>query len=79
MTSPPIIRTCQRHRYMLLMFLVPLLLILLFNYVPMYGAVIAFKNFKMSDGIFGSEWTGLDTFRRLFLGPDFLGVLRNTL
>ncbi|MEI6809181.1 MAG: ABC transporter permease subunit [bacterium] len=77
--TPDIFRTCYRHRYILLMILPPLLLILLFCYVPMYGAVIAFKNFKMSDGIFGSEWTGLETFRRLFLGPDFLRVLGNTL
>jgi len=61
------------------MFLVPFTVLAIFNYVPMYGAVIAFKDFRMSDGIFGSAWAGLDIFRRLFLGPDFLRVLRNTL
>jgi len=69
----------SRHRGLLLMFLIPFLLLVVFNYVPMYGIVLAFKDFRMSDGIFGSRWTGLETFRRLFLGPDFLKVLRNTI
>jgi putative aldouronate transport system permease protein len=52
---------------------------LLFNYVPMAGQVIAFKDYVMSDGVFGSTWVGLDNFRRLFDSADFPRVLRNTL
>lgn len=70
--------TCRRHRHLLLMFAIPFLLLVIFSYIPMYGAVIAFKDFRMSDGIFGSAWAGMDILKRLFLGPDFLRVLRNT-
>jgi putative aldouronate transport system permease protein len=56
-----------------------LLYFLIFNYVPMIGLVIAFKNYVLSDGIFGSEWVGLANFQRLFDSPDFPKAIRNTL
>ena len=52
---------------------------LLFNYAPMTGLVIAFKNYVMSDGIFRSAWVGLDNFERLFSSEDFPRAIRNTL
>ena len=52
---------------------------LLFHYLPMGGQVISFKNYVMSDGIIGSEWVGLDNFRRLFNSEDFPRALVNTL
>jgi putative aldouronate transport system permease protein len=59
---------------------VPVLLFyLLFYYTPMTGLVIAFKNYVMSDGIFGSAWVGLDNFERLFSSEDFPRAIRNTL
>ena len=54
------------------------LFFLLFNYLPMLGLVIAFKDFRLVDGIMGSAWSGLDNFRRLFGGADFPLALRNT-
>lgn len=58
----------------------PLILyFLIFHYVPMIGLIIAFKNYVMSDGIFGSEWVGLANFQRLFDSPDFPKAIRNTL
>ena len=56
-----------------------ILYFLIFNYVPMIGLVIAFKNYVLSDGIFGSEWVGLANFQRLFDSPDFPKAIRNTL
>jgi putative aldouronate transport system permease protein len=50
-----------------------------FKYVPMYGAVIAFKDFKIGLGIAGSKWAGLQQFTRLFRTPDFFKILKNTL
>jgi putative aldouronate transport system permease protein len=51
----------------------------IFNYVPMYGIQIAFKNYKIKKGIMGSAWVGLKYFR-MFLGtPSFGVMLRNTL
>ena len=52
---------------------------ILFRYVPMYGLVIAFKNYNFTDGILGSAWVGLDHFRMLFTNPSLLNILRNTL
>lgn len=47
--------------------LVPgVILLLLFNYLPMFGIVIAFQNYRPAAGISGSEWVGLDNFRFLF-------------
>jgi putative aldouronate transport system permease protein len=56
-----------------------LLFFIVFNYVPMAGLVIAFKDYVMSDGIFGSAWAGLDNFARLFGSTDFPRAIRNTL
>lgn len=53
--------------------------VLVFNYVPMYGIQIAFKDFRNSLGIWGSEWVGLKHFIRFIKFPDFLKILRNTL
>jgi putative aldouronate transport system permease protein len=50
----------------LLMCLPALLLLLVFAYFPMAGAVIAFKNYRAADGIWGSAWVGLKNFEFLF-------------
>lgn len=52
---------------------------LLFTYKPMYGILIAFKKFNMRVGIWGSEWIGLENFRRLFSSYWFPIILKNTL
>jgi putative aldouronate transport system permease protein len=51
----------------------------IFNYAPMYGVQIAFRDFRPSLGIWGSEWVGLDHFARFVTFPDFWPLLRNTL
>jgi putative aldouronate transport system permease protein len=62
-----------------MMFLPWFIVFLLFAYVPMYGVVIAFKNYRILDGIMGSPWVGLEHFRYLFSGPGFTNALRNTI
>jgi putative aldouronate transport system permease protein len=65
----------------------PLYLILLpgilyfvvFHYIPMYGATIAFKDFKVMQGILGSKWVGFKNFVEVFNHPAFLPALRNTI
>ena len=71
-------RLYRRHKGLLLLVLPGVLFFLLFNYLPMLGLVIAFKDFRLVDGIMGSAWSGLDNFRRLFGGADFPLALRNT-
>lgn len=63
----------------LYIFLVPaLLLIIIFNYLPMYGVQIAFRDFKPSLGIVGSKWVGLQHFQRLFRLPLLWNIIKNT-
>lgn len=69
----------KRDRALTLMALLPALMLLVFSYLPLPGLVIAFKNFKVSDGIFGSEWCGLKNFKFFFKSNDAVTVLRNTI
>lgn len=59
--------------------LIPCLLLLVFNYFPLYGLLIAFKNYKYSDGIIGSEWVGLDKFKFYVESEYFARNTWNTL
>lgn len=61
------------------LFFLPLLYIIIFHYVPMYGVTIAFKNFNPMQGIFGSPWIGFDHFIRFFNSYEFGRVIKNTL
>ena len=55
-----------------------ILFLLIFNYLPIFGVVIAFKNFKPLKGIMGSDWCGLDNFKYFFASKDALVTIRNT-
>ena len=54
------------------------ILIFLFNYMPMYGIVLAFKKYQAPKGIMGSPWVGLDNFEFLFKSEDLGRILSNT-
>lgn len=71
-------RDVYRSRQLYLMFLPILIFFLVFRYGPMYGAIIAFMDYKPVKGIFGSEWVGLKHFIRFVRDPYFLRLLRNT-
>lgn len=58
---------------------IPLLYLLIFQYWPMYGAQIAFRNFNALQGITESPWVGLKHFQRFISSYDFERTLRNTL
>ena len=75
-------RTCvyvREHKWLYLMLLPSIVYILIFSYVPMYGVVIAFQDFSLVKGVFGSEWIGLENFKNLFSSRQFLRVFRNSL
>ncbi len=57
----------------------PVLYFFIFSYIPMYGAQIAFKNYSISDGIWGSTWVGFDHFMKFFNSPQFSILIKNTL
>ncbi|MDQ8739024.1 ABC transporter permease subunit [Paenibacillus sp. LHD-38] len=56
-----------------------LLFLLLFAYVPMYGLLIAFKEYDIFLGIYESPWVGLEHFKEFFIDTNFFKVLRNTI
>lgn len=72
------VRTMINMRYLYLMFLPVLVYYILFHYMPMYGITLAFKDFRISEGINGSPWVGLKNFQTIFAGYDFYKVLKNT-
>ena len=62
-----------------LLFLPVFIYFLIFNYLPMFGIIMAFQDFRPATGFFGSEWVGFRFFIEFFTGPAFLQILRNTL
>lgn len=72
-------KNLYRDRWLYIFLIIPMTFYIIFRYVPMYGAIIAFQNFRLGDGISGSEWVGLANFQRLFRTPDFFMIVRNTL
>lgn len=56
-----------------------MLYLLINNYIPMAGIVVAFKSFNYSKGIWGSDWAGLRNFTYLFKTQDAINIIRNTL
>ena len=68
-----------RDRYLLLLFLPCLIYYILFKYVPMWGVLISFKDFKPFIGFMGSDWVGLKHYVNFFSNPDAWRIIRNTL
>lgn len=62
-----------------LLLLIPFLFVLVFKYGSYMGLTIAFKDYKIAKGFFGSEWAGLEIFEKVFKTRDFTKALRNTL
>ncbi len=70
----------KRNWQLYVFFLMPaLLLTIIFKYIPMGGVLIAFEDYNVIKGVFGSQWVGLDYFRRFLSSPDFMKYLLNTL
>ncbi|MET3558968.1 putative aldouronate transport system permease protein [Streptococcus rupicaprae] len=69
----------KRQRILLLMLLPGLILTFIFKYVPMYGVLIAFKNYNPLQGVWGSEWIGFEQFTKFISSPNFGVLLGNTL
>ena len=51
------------------MLVIPVVLTIIYKYIPMYGIQIAFRDYKASQGFMGSEWVGLEWFSRFFTAP----------
>ncbi|ASA19846.1 ABC transporter permease [Paenibacillus donghaensis] len=69
----------KKHYFLYLMLAPALILTLIFKYGPMYGAIIAFKDFSPIKGIMGSEWVGFYNFEKFLSSPNFEVIFMNTL
>lgn len=72
-------REWGRNKYLYILTVPILLYFILFKYLPMFGLTIAFKNYSVANGVFGSPWVGLDYFKEFFSGMYFTRTLCNTL
>ncbi|RCX19599.1 putative aldouronate transport system permease protein [Fontibacillus phaseoli] len=73
------LKQIARNPFLYAMAVPGLLFFLIFSYLPIYGIIIAFKDYDFSKGITGSEWVGFKNFDYFFTSDDFWTVLRNTL
>ena len=72
-------REIRKHGAYYVLLLPMIAYFIIWHYIPMYGVTIAFKDYRINDGILGSPWVGLDNFRDLFGAYAFQKVMRNTL
>lgn len=73
-------RKLMKQNWILYLFILPsFLYLIIFNYAPMFGVQIAFRDFNFVDGIFGSEWVGWKWFKKFLDTPRFWLLMKNTL
>ena len=68
-----------KHWQLYLFLVIPIVLVFIFNYIPMAGIQLAFKKYNMNLGIMGSPWSGFDNFKKFFRNYQFWRLLKNTL
>ena len=71
-------KSLRRDRQLVFMLIPVVIFFAVFSYYPLYGILIAFKDYSISRGILGSPWAGLRYFRQFFSSPYFGRLLRNT-
>lgn len=74
-----LVRQIKKHPVLYLMLVPAVAYFLIFKYLPMQGILIAFKNFKGTKGIWGSDWVGLKYFNLLFRDAAFWRAFENTI
>lgn len=79
MKEDTFLQRCIKQRYLILMVLPGFLLLFVFKYFPMYGILIAFKDYNIMEGIFKSPWVGLKHFIVFFDSPMSWRIIKNTL
>ncbi|WP_422658809.1 ABC transporter permease [Paenibacillus sp. EC2-1] len=72
-------KSIMKQKWLYFMMLLPLASLIIWNYIPMYGVIISFKDYSPAFGIMGSPWVGLDHFERFFNAFYFWDVIINTL
>ncbi|WP_311772843.1 ABC transporter permease [Cohnella xylanilytica] len=67
-----------KHWQLYAMIALPVLFFVIFSYVPMYGVLLAFKDYRVADGIWNSPWVGLKYFEQFFQSPSSWRIIGNT-
>ena len=82
-SQPTLVQSVQREIYknwsLYLLVAVPVIYLIIFKYIPMYGVQIAFRRYQPVYGIEGSPWVGLDYFEQFMTNYKFWDIIRNTL
>ncbi|WP_250817015.1 ABC transporter permease [Clostridium swellfunianum] len=73
------VKDFNNSKYLLLLFLPCLIYFILFRYVPMWGVLVAFKDFQVFKGFAASKWVGFKYFTMFFKSPDAVIIIKNTL
>lgn len=68
----------MKQKYLYMMVLPGFLIVLIFNYLPMYGVLIAFKDYSVAKGIWGSSWVGFKYFTQFLDNPMAIRTIKNT-
>jgi len=69
----------KKNQFLLALTLPLVIFTFIFNYIPMFGIIVAFKRYQFNKGILGSDWIGMQNFRFLYESPDLWRIVRNTL
>ena len=69
----------RRNLPLCLMAAPAMIMLIMFQYVPIFGIVLAFKDFSYRRGIWGSKWVGLDNFKYIFGSGEIVITFRNTI
>ena len=77
-TGKPLKNQIKENWQLYLMLAIPLILTLVYKYIPMYGIQIAFRDYKASRGFAGSKWVGMKWFSRFFNSPNAGRMIKNT-
>lgn len=78
-SRPALARRIKENWQLYLLLLVPVIITVIYKYIPMYGIQIAFRDFKASKGYLGSEWVGFEWFERFFTSPNCWRMIKNTI
>lgn len=74
-----VLKQLNKSKYLYLLLLLPMVYFILFKYKPMYGVIIAFKDFTVKKGIMDSPWVGLEHFTSFLTDPGFFLIFKNTI
>jgi len=74
-----LLENIKKYKYTYLLISPALLYIIIFGYTPLSGIILAFKDYNIFDGVFGSKWVGFDNFITIFKHKEMIGGIKNTL